>query len=389
VRVAWLFAFAACNGAQAITADAPGAVDAPSRDGYLPIDATVAVDSLLLQPTSVSLTWPLGQAVSVLAHYTDDAELDVTPYASLSSNTPTVATAATGAVTPTGPGSATITASYMGVTATLSVTVDVPTLAVASSTGIDMFDATAAGSATPKRSIRGGATTLTNACAITTLGGNLLVADAGTQTIDVWATGDSGNLAPEQTIALGFTPVSIATDGTSIYVGAVDGVHVFTGSGTPTATITGSATTITSGAGVAVYAGELYVAETAGAYAVFPKAASGNVAPSRVVGGTTTGLASPTGIAAGLGLVYVTDALAAGSVQMFIPAASGDAAPFSFFDGTLTSPTSVALDQTMLLVGTPSTQQVQTFLLTALTDAGQYSPLYSLEGVSPNAIALF
>jgi hypothetical protein len=389
VRAAWLFAFAACNSAQAITADAPAAIDAPSGDGYLPVDATVAVDGLLVQPTSVSLEWPLGQSVSVLAHYTDDAELDVTPYVTLTSNTPTVATAATGAVTPTGAGSATITASYMGVTAMLSVSVTVPTLAIASSTGIDMFDATAAGSATPKRSIRGAATTLVNACGITTLGASLVVADAGTQSVDFWATSDSGNVAPESTFALGFTPTSIATDGTSIYVGAVDGVHVYSGSGTPTATITGSATTITTGAGIAVYAGEVYVAETAGQYAVFPKAANGNVAPSRVVGGSVTGLASPTGITAGLQLVYVTDAIAAGSVQIFTPAASGNAAPFSFFDGTLSSPTSAVLDQTMLLVGAPGSQQVQTFLLSALTDAGQYSPLYSLDGVTPNAIALF
>jgi hypothetical protein len=389
VRAAWLFAIAACNSAQAITADAPAPIDAPASDGYRPVDATAAVDALILQPQSVNLTWPLGQAVSVLAHYTDDAELDVTPYATLVSSAPAVATAATGAVTPTGPGSAMITASYMGVSAMLSVTVSVPTLAVASSTGIDMFDVTAAGSATPKQSIRGGATTLADACGITTLGGNLLVADAGTNTIDVWATGDSGNVAPETTIALGFTPTSIATDGTSIYVGAVDGVHVLSGSGTPTATITGSATTITTGAGIAVYAGELYVAETSGSYAVFPKTANGNVAPSRVVGGGVTGLASPTGIAAGQGIIYVTDAIAAGSVQMFIPAASGNAAPFSFFDGTLSSPTSAALDQDMLLVGTPSTQQVQSFLITALTDAGQYAPLYSLDGVTPNAITLF
>jgi hypothetical protein len=388
VRAAWLFAFAACNSAQAITADAPSPIDA-ARDGYLPIDATATVDSLLVQPTSVNLTWPLGQAVSVLAHYTDDAELDVTPYAMLVSDAPSVATAAAGAVTPTGAGSATITASYMGVSTTLTVAVSVPTLAIASSTGIDMFDATAAGSAAPKRSIRGGATTLVDACAITTLGANLLVADAGTQSIDIWATSDSGNVAPEQAFALGFTPVSIATDGTSIYIGAVDGVHVLTGSGTPTATITGSATTITSGAGIAIYGGELYVAETSGSYAVFPKTANGNVAPSRVVGGSVTGLASPTGITAGLGIVYVTDAIATGSVQMFAAAASGNATPFSFFDGTLSSPTSAAFDQTMLLVGTPSTQQVQTFLLTALTDAGQYAPLYSLDGVTPNAIALF
>jgi hypothetical protein len=389
VRIGWLFAFAACNSAQAITADAPLPTDAPAADGYMPVDATATVDALILQPQSVNLTWPLGQAVSVLAHYTDDAELDVTPYATLSSSAPAVATAATGAVTPTGPGSAMITASYMGVSAMLSVTVSVPTLAVASSTGIDLFDATAAGSATPKRSIRGTATTLGDACGITTLGGNLVVADAGTNTIDVWATSDSGNVAPESTIALGFTPVSIATDGTSIFVGAVDGVHVFSGSGTPTATITGSATTITTGAGIAVYASELYVAETAGTYAVFPKGANGNVAPSRIVGGSVTGLASPTGITAGLGIVYVTDATAAGSVQMFVPAASGDAAPFSFFNGTLSSPTSAALDQNMLLVGTPSTQQVQSFLITSLTDAGQYAPLYSLDGVTPNAIALF
>jgi hypothetical protein len=388
VRASWLFVIAACNSAEAITADAP-AIDADNADAYRPVDATLAVDGLILQPSNANLVWPLTQAVTVLAHYTDDAELDVTPYAQLVTDTPDVATAAAGVITPTGPGSATITASYMGVTATLPVTVAVPTLAVASATGIDMFDATAAGSAVPKRSIRGSATTLVNTCGITTLGASLLVADAGTQTIDVWATSDSGNVAPESTIALGFTPVSIATDGSSIYVGAVDGVHVLTGSGTPTRTITGSATTITTGAGIAIYGGELYVVETAGAYAVFPANGSGNIAPSRVVGGAATGLASPSAIAAGQQIVYVTDAVAAGSVQMFVPAASGDASPFGFFDGSLTQPTSAAFDQVFLLVGTPATQQVQSFLVSAITDAGQYAPLYSLDGVSPTAIAIF
>jgi len=53
VRAAWLFAlfpFAACNSAQAITADAPAPLDATS-DGYRPVDATATVDALQTAPT--------------------------------------------------------------------------------------------------------------------------------------------------------------------------------------------------------------------------------------------------------------------------------------------------------------------------------------------------
>ena len=86
--------------------------------------------------------------------------MDVTAFAHYTTDAPSVATMAGGTAMSLGPGTATITAAYMGQTTTMTVTVTVRTLAVASPDGVDFFVASAQGMATPLRSIRGAATTL-------------------------------------------------------------------------------------------------------------------------------------------------------------------------------------------------------------------------------------
>jgi hypothetical protein len=387
--LAWL-AFAACGSSHGVPADAP----APIVDAYRPVDVTLAVTSLSVSPASTTLQWPLSAPLQVLATYSDDAQLDVTPFATYATDAASVAEAAAGAVQAIGPGSATITATYMGASATAAVTVTVPTLAVATSDGIDEFVASARGSAAPFASIRGSATTIQHACGIAELGGELFVVDNVANAIDVWATTDAGDVAPDRTIATAFTPVSIAAAGSAIYVGAVDGVRVFAanaaGSATPLQTISGSATTITSGAGVAVFEGELYVVDTTGSVVVFPQDADGNVAPTRTIAGSATGLDNPVGISLGQSLEFVTADEPAGQVQAFVPASSGNAVPLGNFSGAqtdLVSPTSVAVDQTVVFVGTPSTQTIEVLLLA--DDFGDFPPLQTLTGEDVQGLAIY
>jgi hypothetical protein len=393
VRAAFLLGLTfACNSPHATTADAPPSM----ADAYLPVDSTLAVTGLSVAPSSVTITWPLSQPLQVLAIYTDDSQLDVTPFATYTSDAPEIAAAPTqGLVQAIGPGSATITASYMTVTGTMTATVTAPTLAVATSNSIELFDASAVGSAAPRSSIAGPSTTIGHACGITELNNELFVVDDVANAIDVWSVTDSGDVPPERTITTSFTPVSIAAAGSAIYVGASDGVRVFaasaSGSATPLQTIAGSATTISGGAGVAVYQGELYVvSSTTGAVAVFPMSANGNVAPTRVIAGASTGLDNPVAISVGQGLEFVTADETAGQVQAFVPTASGNVAPFGNFSGLqtdLASPTSVVVDQTVIFVGTPSTQSIE--VLAISNDFGDFPPVEAITGVDVQALTVF
>ncbi len=243
----------------------------------------------------------------------------------------------------------------------------VRTLAVASPDGVDFFVASAAGAATPLRSIRGAATTLQHACALAVLGSELFVADSSAETIDVWDLAASGDVAPTRQITTTFAPISLAANGASIYVGASDGVRVFdataSGAAVPTQTIAGSLTTIASGAGIAIYQSELYVVSQGGSAAVFPTAANGNAPPPLTLAGVNPGLATPVAVAVGFGLEFVTDATAPGSVQIFFPASVGNhAEPAQTISGNLpqlATPTSLAIADTMLFVGTPSTSSIE------------------------------
>jgi hypothetical protein len=292
-----------------------------------------------------------------------------------------------------GPGVATITASYMGAMATMAVTVAVPTLAVASPDGVDFFPASAQGTPAPASSIRGAATTLQHACGLAVLGSELFVADSTAGAIDVFPLAGSGNIAPTRRITTSFTPLSIAANGASIYVGASDGVRVFaataSGAATPTQTIAGALTTIVNGAGIAVYQAQLYVVSQGGSVAVFPIAANGNVAPARVVSGYNTGLGSSYGIAVAFELELVTDAVAEGTVQVFFPSATGNVVPVQQIAGDqtlLVTPTSVVNADSMVFVGTPSSSSIEVF---PSNTNGEFPPTETIGGVNVQAMALF
>jgi hypothetical protein len=121
-------------------------------------------------------------------------------------------------------------------------------------------------------------------------------------------------------------------------------------------------------------------------------AADGNVAPTRVIAGSATGLDNPVGISVGGvdSLEFVTADEPAGQVQAFVPTGSGNTVPFGNFSGAqteLVSPASVATDQTVVFVGTPSTQQVEVLLLS--NDFGDFPPLQTITGEDVQGLTVF
>jgi len=378
----------ACNSARAITGDAP------LSDAYRPLDATLAIDGLAVAPSSAAMKWPDSAPLQVLAHFTDDAVLDVTPYATYTTDAPTVAIASGGIVEPIGPGSATLTATYLGVSATSSITVSVPTLVVATSDGVDFLNASASGSAMPFRSIRGPATTLQAADGVAVLGQELFVTDRAADAIDVWPLTGSGNLAPSRRITTSFTPLSIAASGSEIFVGAADGVRVFdatdSGPATPIQTITGSNTGIAQGAGIAVAAGELYVVDQGGSVSVFAQTANGNVAPKRVLTGAATGLVDPVGISVAFQVELVTT-VGNNSALEFFSSQNGNvvAGGVSFEGGQsmLQAPTCATQADTRIFVGSPSSSTIDQFVTNA--PEGDLPPQATITGEPVQAMTLF
>src|SRR5438309_1060940 len=134
----------------------------------------------------------------------------------------------------------------------------------------------------------------------------LYVANAGGNTITVYAAGASGNATPTATIAGGNTglsgPIGIDLDGAgNIYVinVAANSITVYaagvSGNATPTATIAGGNTGLNGPRGIAVDgAGNIYVANQNGSsITVYAAGASGNVTPTATIAGGNTGLSIP------------------------------------------------------------------------------------------------
>jgi sugar lactone lactonase YvrE len=128
------------------------------------------------------------------------------------------------------------------------------------------------------------------------------------------------------------------------------------GDAAPIRTIAGSETELYMPTALALDArGNLYVANQRNAVTVYGPGAVGNVAPLRTVAGPSTGLSSPTGIAVDRrGYVYVAndtvtkDGLrAAGAVTVYAPGASADARPVRTIKGRatrLSRPSGLAFD---------------------------------------------
>ena len=207
------------------------------------------------------------------------------------------------------------------------------------------------GNQTPTATIAGSNTGLAAPVGIVRdAGGNLYVANGGSNSITVYAAGANGNVAPTVTIAGSATglsdPAGIALDGANnLYVANSGGnsITVYaagaTGNVAPTVTIGGSTTGLNSPVALALDpAGNLSVANSGGggSITVYPAGASGNVAPTAMIAGSATGLSAPVGIARdGSGKLYVANNTG-NTITVYSPGVNGNAAPTTTIAGVNT-----------------------------------------------------
>jgi hypothetical protein len=166
------------------------------------------------------------------------------------------------------------------------------------------FKASGTGNVAPAVNLTGAATTFQSPASVyVDAAGRIVVADLGTNTVDVFSPGANGNVAPVQVIDVSATgsPWSAVTDGAGdflvAYKGTTTGVAKFAsnaqGAATPVATISGSNTGIGYARAVALdSSGNIWVGDDnylAYAIEMFSAGAMGNVAPAkRIVGPATT-----------------------------------------------------------------------------------------------------
>jgi hypothetical protein len=226
---------------------------------------------------------------------------------------------------------------------------------------VTVFAPGANGNVAPLRSIAGPRTGLKFPTGIALdAAGNIYVADfgngsSGPGSVEVYAAGANGNVAPLQTIqgdrgALTF-PIGIAVDSNrNIYVasaGQFGGLTVYApgahGDAKPLREIRGDRTQMNNPVGITLDAnGVTYVANGGGNQLnVYAAGANGNVAPIRVIAGPHTKLRFPLGIALdAVGNIYVSDSPQSCCLQSFVrvyaAGANGDMAPLRSIGGSNT-----------------------------------------------------
>jgi hypothetical protein len=249
---------------------------------------------------------------------------------------------------------------------------------------VTVYSAGARGNAKPKQIISGSNTGLSASWAVAVgADGKMYVANAtgggsrGHGSVTVYAAGATGNVVPMQTISGLKTrlsnPLGVALDPVNgdIYVES-EGcsspyfycVEIFAsganGDVAPTGIIRGEKTELSNSSGIALdSSGNLYVANYAGvgykdrgAVTVYAAGSAGNIAPTRTISGSNTGLYQPETVALDTGGdIYVPNGFGApsdaGSVTVYAPTASGNAAPIRTIQGAKTKldePLGIALD---------------------------------------------
>jgi DNA-binding beta-propeller fold protein YncE len=181
---------------------------------------------------------------------------------------------------------------------------------------INVYGAGGDGDVAPIGSIRGSNTGLDVPAGLAVdEQGNVYASNLAKNTITVYAPDENGNVAPIRTIGGSNTQLEnsngVALDSAGrIYVaaapeGKAQKLLVFAagadGNAKPTQLISGAKTLLQSPSGVAVTAGEIYVANFSNpgsSIAVYPAGANGDVAPVRRIVGSKTLLSSPLGILA-------------------------------------------------------------------------------------------
>ncbi len=266
-------------------------------------------------PTSCSATTDVGTVVTLTA-------------------TPADGSAFSGWVGPcAGSGTCQVTVtSATSVTAVFTRTGGQLAVANAGDVSVEVFAFGVDGDVAPVQRIAGPSTTLLDPRALVVFSGEVFVADVGANAIDVFPVGANGDVAPRRRIAgpsTGLsTPLGVAVFGGEIYVGQdSNSILVFplaaNGDVLPVQTITG----VGECAQLAIADGEIYAVDIAlSRILVFPIGASGSPMPSRIVAGPATQLISPFGIAVSDGAIFVGD-YSAQQITVFSQMADGNVQP--------------------------------------------------------------
>jgi hypothetical protein len=216
--------------------------------------------------------------------------------------------------------------------------------------------------------------------------------------IEVFAIGASGNTAPLRVIA-GPTTTLSNVRGVAVFNGEIivadqgaSAVDVFpvTASGdvAPIRRIAGPATGFSIMSGMLVFGGEIYVPQQTGSILVFPLNADGNVAPSR----TITGLGSSQYLAITGGEIYTADA--GGRILVFPASTSGAVVPTRVISGPATAlsiPAGILVSNGEIFVTNHGTNQISVFPQAA---NGDVAPSRVIAGSNtglgiPDQIAIF
>ena len=206
---------------EVVTAQPDAQPDAvPDAPPDAPPDAAPRVASLAIDPAMTVVVIGIPTKLTATATYDDGTMVDVTGTAMWSSDAEPRATVSGGQVTGVGPGSATITATIDGVSATAIVTVRAPNLVVASFSGSSLafFPLDATGDVAPLRRITGAATGLNTPRSIAVSDGEVFAVNQGGGSVTVYLVTDSGNVAPLRQLTGLTTPSGIALSDTEMFV---------------------------------------------------------------------------------------------------------------------------------------------------------------------------
>ena len=182
--------------------------------------------------------------------------------------------------------------------------------------------------------------------------GTTYVSDESAHSIDVFAPGTNGNVAPLRSISgsltglgPGFGPDDVKVDAAGdVFSSNFSGDSITeyapgaSGNVAPICTISGSNTGLDSNDDISIAPdGTIYVGNFAGnPVEVFAPGACGNVTPERIIVGSATGLGEVDGLGVdAAGNLYV-DNTPNGSIEVFAPGANGNVAPVRTISGSLT-----------------------------------------------------
>jgi 6-phosphogluconolactonase (cycloisomerase 2 family) len=261
---------------------------------------------------------------------------------------------------------------------------------------VDVYPKNANGDVLPTRSIKGNSTTLFPPLSVAVDGTNIYVA-TGTE-IAVYPKDADGNVAPTRRIWGSNTNIlvarGIAIDANWIYVTVhntstgISSVLVFpigaTGNVAPTYTIQGANTNLAMPVGIAVDSAWIYVSNWANrSVAIFPVGSNGNVAPARFIQGSNTQLDLPYGISVDTNWIYLASSYYStgiASVSVFPIGSTGNVSPAHQIAGsetTLASPYGIATDGSFVYVADTGTQTIALF---GINDSGNAAPTRVIKG---------